>query len=39
MSSNKYFMPVFLTTESCTETLMVTPLHSAEVDFVLKIPE
>lgn len=27
MSSNKYFMPVFLTTESSTETLMVTLLR------------
>lgn len=27
MSSNQYFMPVFLTTESSTETLMVTPLR------------
>lgn len=26
MSSNQYFMPVCLTTESSTETLMVTPL-------------
>lgn len=27
MSPNQYFMPVFLTTESSTETLMVTPLR------------